>query len=369
MKKEKICHVSTVHPAFDIRIFNKECVSLARAGYDVNLIIPHEKKYEEVRGVQIHGLRKPSSRVERLFKTDFMALVKAIRLRADLYHFHDPELIIMGLILKLLNKKVIYDVHEDVPKQILNKRYIPSLLRPVVSLLFRIIEEGCSRHFDAIVAATPYIAERFEKFARNVVDINNYPMIDELYSEVPWEMRSPEVCYIGGISRIRGIVEIVKALEHVDTVLHLAGRFEDKELYREVSSLKGWKKVRYYGFISREGVKKILNRVKIGLVILHPAPNHINSRPNKMFEYMSAGIPVVASNFKSWKDVIEKNEVGLCVDPRDPLKIVEAINYLLEHDDVARKMGERARRLVLEKFNWETEKVKLLKLYDSLLKS
>ncbi len=363
----KVCHISSVHSTFDIRIFRKECRSLARAGYDVSLVVPAEREIV-VDGVRIIPLEPPASRFERVTRTDFEAFLKALKTGAELFHCHDPELLLICYLLKLAGKKVIYDVHEDVPRQIYYKRYIPVKFRPLVSSSIEVIESFFAKKFDAIVTATAFIKERFQKITdRPVVEITNYPLVNELFEPVPWSERRPEICYVGGITRIRGIVELVKSLEKVDTVLHLAGRFESEELFREVSSLPGWKKVRYYGFVSREKVKEILSRVKVGMVVLLPAPNHINSQPNKMFEYMSAGIPVIGSNFPLWKSVLEDNRVGLCVNPEDPDEIAEAINFLLTNDDVAREMGERARRLIIEKFNWEKEEKKLLQLYRELL--
>ena len=362
----KVCHISTVHPVFDIRIFHKECKSLEKAGYEVHLIIQH-KKDEEIEDIKIHSLPKPKNRIERFLKLRELAYQKAVEINADIYHFHDPELIPVGLKLKKLGKKVIYDVHEDVPRQILTKPYLNKFIRHIISRTFEIYENYASKKFDAIITATPHIRDRFLKINKNTIDINNFPKLDELYEPVSWENRKNEICYIGGISRIRGIVELVKALEYVDTTLHLAGNFESEELEKEVVNLPGWKKVKYYGFVDREKIKEILKQVKIGIVTLHPIINYLYSLPIKMFEYMSAGIPVVASKFPLWQDIVEKNKCGICVDPQNPKEIASAINYLLSNDNIAKKFGENARNLVETKYNWQNEEKKLLKVYKNLL--
>ena len=363
---EKICHISTVHPAFDTRIFHKECKSLEKAGYEVHLIIQNDKD-KLTENIYIHSLPKPKNRIERMFNFRNLAYRKAIEINADIYHFHDPELIPIGLKLKKLGKKVIYDVHEDVPRQILTKPYLNKFLRPVISKAFEIYENYASKKFDVIITATPYIRDRFLRINKNTIDINNFPKLEELYEPVKWEDRKNEICYIGGISRIRGIVELVKALEYVDTTLHLAGNFENKELEKEVMGLPGWKKVKYYGFLDRKQVKKILKQVKLGIVTFHPVPNHVNSQPNKLFEYMSAGIPVVASRFPLWQDIVEKNKCGVCVDPQNPKEIAHAINYLFSNDNISKEFGKNARNLVETKYNWEREEEKLLKVYENLL--
>jgi len=317
--------------------------------------------------IAIFDIGKPLNRRERILKSLFKVYNQAINLNADLYHLHDPELIPVGLKLKKDGKIVVYDVHEDVPRQILSKSYIKTIFRPLISKSFEIFENWAVKKFDAIIAATPHIRDRFIKLNPNTVDINNFPKKDELYEPVDWLNRKNEICYIGGISKIRGIVELIKALEYVNTTLHLAGNFESKELKKEVMNLKGWKKVKYYGFVDRNKIKEILKTVKIGIVTLHPTQNYIYSLPVKMFEYMSAGIPVVASNFSLWRDLIEKNNAGICVNPLNPKEIAEAINILLNNNNLAKNMGLNGRKLIEEKYNWAKEEEKLISLYKKLL--
>ncbi|MCY1522537.1 Glycosyl transferases group 1 [compost metagenome] len=110
-----------------------------------------------------------------------------------------------------------------------------------------------------------------------------------------------------------------------------------------------------------------MSRSVAGVVTFLSAPNHIDAQPNKMFEYMSAGIPVVGSNFPLWKSIIEGNRCGVCVDPANPTEIAEAIDYLFTHQAEAREMGARGRAAVLDKYNWDGEGVKLLSLYREVL--
>jgi glycosyltransferase involved in cell wall biosynthesis len=96
-------------------------------------------------------------------------------------------------------------------------------------------------------------------------------------------------------------------------------------------------------------------------------PNHIDAQPNKMFEYMSAGLPLIASDFPLWREIVEGNDCGVCVDPADPAAIAEAIDRLVENPDLARRMGENGQRAVHERYNWAIEEKKLLALYDTVL--
>jgi len=104
-----------------------------------------------------------------------------------------------------------------------------------------------------------------------------------------------------------------------------------------------------------------------GLVLYHPVPNHTDAQPNKLFEYMSAGIPVISSNFPLWKEIVEGHQCGICVDPLKPDEIAKAIQWILDNPEKAKKMGENGRRAVEEKYNHTVEEKKLLTLYKLLL--
>jgi glycosyltransferase involved in cell wall biosynthesis len=365
----KVCHITTVHPPFDARIFLKECRTLVTAGYEVYLIAQYDKE-EVIDGVHIVPLLKVKNRLERIIKQPLRALKIALKLHADVYHLHDPELIPVGLILKILNKKVIFDSHEDVPLQLLSKPYLNKHILKILSRLFTVFEKFSCRHFNGIVCATPSIREKFLKINPKSIDVKNYPLLEEskLSSCSNKDNKMNEVCYIGGISKIRGIKELVKALELVDNIrLNLAGNFESSKLEEEVRNMKGWKNVNYYGFVGREKVYEIMARSKAGLVTLYPTVISLNGLPVKLFEYMLAGLPVIASNIPLWREIVEGNNCGICVDPLNPKEIVEAIKYILERPDEAKKMGKNGRRAVLEKYNWEKEGEKLLSFYKGLL--
>jgi len=362
----KVCHLTTVHSPLDDRIFYKECETLSEAGFDVVLIARHEKD-EVIDGIKIKALPKIENRVKRILNLPWIALRRALEEDADLYHFHDPELIPAGLVLKLYGKKVIYDVHEDVPRTVLSKPYINPYLAVALSHFSEWLEDFSSKRFDAVVTATSHIGVRFSKINHRTVVVNNYPLLNEMYTPAAWEERENCVAYVGGISRTRGIKEIVRSLELVDTKLLLAGSFENDELEQEIKCMRGWEKVKYYGQVGREKVREILGTVRVGLVTLHPTKSYVESMPVKMFEYMSAGIPVVASNFPLWKEIVEGNNCGICVDPLNPEEIANAIEYLLKHPEEAKEMGENGRRAVLGKYNWDLAAQELLKLYSEVL--
>jgi glycosyltransferase involved in cell wall biosynthesis len=188
---------------------------------------------------------------------------------------------------------------------------------------------------------------------------------------IPYSQRPPYVVYVGGISRPRGIEEMVRAVgllpEELKVRLVLAGSFSPIALEKELLQRPEWERVEFLGWQTREKVATILANSRIGLVVFHPVPNHINAQPNKLFEYMSSKIPVIASDFPLWRKIVEKTGCGLLVDPLKPEEIAQAIQWLLENPDEAQAMGERGREAVQSQYNWSIEEKKLLQMYKELL--
>lgn len=366
----KIVHLTSVHQRFDTRIFLKECRSLSSAGYDVSLVVADGDGDALRDGVKIFCVGSSKGRFDRICHAPGRVYQKAISIDADLYHFHDPELIPIGLRLKRQGKKVIFDAHEDVPKQLLSKPYLNGPSRWVLSRAFAIFEQWACPRFDVVVTATPAIRDKYLHLGVDSLDINNFPLLGELSThEIDWRQKRRQVCYVGGITHIRGIQKLVEALRFVSsgTRLQLGGQFSESVVESAVRTSPGWDRVDALGYLSRTEVADTLSRCVAGLVNFLPAPNHLDAQPNKMFEYMSAGVPVIASNFPLWREIIEGNQCGVCVDPLDPHAIAHAIDYLVTHPDVAEQMGRNGQDAVRQKYNWSIEEKKLLALYERLL--
>lgn len=366
----KVVHLTSVHSRYDTRVFLKECCSLVQAGFDVSLIVADNRGDEQKDGVQIIDVGASQSRIKRILHTTQLIFKEANLLDADIYHFHDPELIPVGLKLKQCGKKVIFDAHEDVPKQLLNKPYLNGVARKLISWCFACYENFACRHLDAIVAATPSIREKYLSIHEKSIDVKNFPILGELSSQSNWKKKKKAVCYIGGISRNRGAIETVNALELTKTnaSLLLAGRSIDSEATHAMQRSSGWDSVQDLGFLDREGIKNVLSQSVAGLVTLHAMPNYLDSLPIKMFEYMSAGIPVIASDFPLWRSIVESSNCGFCVDPLNIHAIAEKIDTLIDDLELAQELGENGRRAVHEKYNWDVEAKKLISLYKSLSK-
>ncbi|WP_339226795.1 glycosyltransferase family 4 protein [Oceanobacillus sp. FSL K6-2867] len=364
----KVTHLTSVHKYNDTRIFLKECTTIAKHDYEVSLVAPQaiEGVYNNVNVYSLNLIYK--NRIERFFKSTKLIVEKAMEIDSDIYHFHDPELIPVGIELKKRGKRIIYDIHEDVPRQILNKHWIPGPLRKIISFLFEKYEDSMVKKFDAIIAATPHIEQRFKKNNNLVVNVSNYPIQEELISSRNQMKKENTVVYIGGITEERGSITMLNAINKTSGALNLAGKIINSEEEYKLKSHSVWQaKVNYLGFLDRNQIKSILATSKAGLVVLEPRLNFIDSLPIKMFEYMSAGIPVIASNFPLWKEIIEGNNCGICVDPFNVDEIATAIQWVLDNPDEAEKMGENGRNAVERKYNWETESKKLIKVYSSLV--
>jgi glycosyltransferase involved in cell wall biosynthesis len=364
-----IAHLTSVHSRYDTRVFHKFCCTLETHEHQVHLVVADGMGNEAFHHINIHDVGASSSRRDRILNAPKRVFAKALELKADLYHLHDPELLPIGLKLKQIGKRVIFDSHEDVPRQMLSKPYLNKPALWAMAQVLRGYEVWACRQLDGVIGATPFIRDKFLQINPSTVNINNYPILAELSSSTPWAEKQPEVCYVGGIGQIRGIIEVVEAMGRVRSVgrLNLAGRFGDSGLESQLQAQPGWQRVNPLGFVDRAGVRDVLARSMAGVVTFHPLPNHIDAQPNKMFEYMSAGIPVIASDFPLWREIIDGNDCGLLVDPLNPTSIAEAIDYLITHPQEAERMGRNGRSAVESHYNWEHEGQKLLAFYDKIL--
>jgi glycosyltransferase involved in cell wall biosynthesis len=366
----KIVHLTSAHPAFDVRIFHRECKTLIRAGYRVTLIAPHACD-ENSQGIIIKGFPKRRTRLGRFTCSVWRVCQTAISEKGTIYHFHDPDLIPVGLVLRLLGKKVIYDVHEYLPKDILSKSYIPYRLRRLVAGFADHVERWSSLRFSGVVSATPAIGKRFCGINQNSIVAQNFPALGEFSPELDDRGRKPWVAYAGVIAERRGITTMVEAMgmlpSDLNATLELAGMFESTRDYERVRHLPGWDRVHLRGMLKRAGVRELLAAAGIGLVVYQPAPNHDEAGPHKFFEYMAAGIPIIASDFPHWRRMIEGAGCGIVVDPVRPSETARAIEFLLTHPAEAAKMGKHGRAAFERHYNWEAEETKLLQLYESIL--
>ena len=363
----RVAHISTAHHRNELRVHLKECNSLSNSVYEVFLFVADGQGDQRIANVQVVDVGIVKGRLDRMLICPWRLMFAARKVNASIYHFHDPEILPVSLFFKKNGAAVIYDSHEDVPRAVLSRTWIPKWIRGFVSFAFESFENFIARKLTVVVGATPLITSRFRSVGCNSVTINNFPLLSEMHQNNLNKKRVKRICFLGGISLARGVREIIEALDYLDCILTLAGPFDNPETKIVLSKLPSWSKVDYRGNISREAVMEIMSESMIGMICYLPEPNHINAYPNKLFEYMSAGLPVVASDFPLWREIVEGNGCGICVNPTNPMEIARVVNQLISDDEATPIMGENGKRAVLLTYNWDSEEKKLLNLYAEII--
>lgn len=370
-----IAHLTSALKPFDTRVFHRECSSLARKGYRVYWVVPGAED-QVVNGVQLVGVPRPDGRLQRFSVTSWHLLRRCLELDADLYQVHDADLIVLGAVLRALGKRVVYEVHETYDLAILDRHWIPKPLRRPLASGYRLAESSTKLLFDGFVSATERIHERFRAGSKPAVYVGNLPILEDendgdAIPEVPYAERPPHVAYLGVISRQRGIVELVRALEllpdSLGARLVLAGEFGDQRLEEEVRAMPGWERVDFRGWVSREESLRIMKSSRVGAVLFHPTEHHLYAQPNKVFEYLLSGLPVVGANLPVLGRYIEETGGGFAVDPFDVEEVAEKFRFFLEETAEAEQMLRRGQAIVRERFHWGVEEGKFLEFYDRLL--
>lgn len=366
--KPRVAVVTTVHRPFDTRIFHKQAVSLAAAGYDVVLIQRGEAP-EVVKGVRVVPLPTAPNRYVRVTWNCWLALRAVLASKASICHLHDPELIPVGLVLKALGKTVVYDVHEEL--SLVNDRaYVPVWARRPLSWILGSVEALAERFFDHIVASTYMIAESFP--AHRVTLIRNTPRLDELADcgRTPFAERPRQAFCAGGMAHYNGIDLMVAAMDALPdeppSRLVLGGEFLNDEDRQRVLSAPGAEHVDFLGWLDRPALTREMGRSRVGLVLYRRTANALRGDPIKLYELMGAGLPVVVSDMPRWRDLVLQNDCGVMVDPEDADACAAALSRILNDPEEAEAMGRRARATILAGYEWSVDEARLLGLYDQL---
>jgi len=374
MRKQKVFIFTSVHSWYDTRIFRKEACSLATR-YDVEFHAPASFKFKEAGGVRIVGLPEWKSVRDR--KKIRKILKRRLRVSdADIFHFHDPELIPLGLWIKFLKRKpVIYDIHEDYHSYIKSKEWIPKLLRLPIASAFYFFEKVTTVFFDTLITATPSISSLFRR-RNNVYLISNYPKL-ESHSVFPVkETDKIKFLYVGSMEEIRGIYNMARAFElfikdnpREQVELHIAGKLiGNKNYQRSLQALFKLPEIYFHDFLPFNQVKKMMDNCHIGIIPFLPTPNHLYALPNKLFEYMAAGMVLLTSDFSLWRSIVLKEEIGWTFNPMKIRSIKESYHQAIESVKDLEVYGETSFNLVHQRYNWETEENKLTNIYQGLLK-
>lgn len=365
--KTKVCHITSAHSRYDVRVFMKQCRSLAKNGYDVTLIVNDAKEDEVLDGVKIESTKvNPKNRKERFLNSKKKLWEKAIKVDAEIYQLHDPDLLPIGNELKKIGKKVIFDSHEDVPQQIRDKQWIPKIIRNLISKVYEIYEKHSISKYDGVISVTPHIVDRLKHINSQTIMITNYPIVDK--EEVIERRPERAICFAGGIHeqyKHHNILEAIKNME--DLKYYLAGVC-DRDYLRLLKSHNGWGKVEYFGKILPWEVKDMYKKSICGVAIHESTQvKGIGSLGAlKLFEFMEAKLPVICTNYTLWKEIIDEYGCGIYVDPNNVNEIRKAIEYIINNPEEANRMGENGRRAVLEKYNWDLQEEELYNLYCNI---
>lgn len=371
-EKYRVCHLTTVNPALHSRIFKKECVTLAQE-YEVHLIAQHGKS-EVVENVHIHALPDPSTRLGRLLVTGPRLFLKALRIKADLYHFHSPEIIPYALVLKAMGKKVIYDVHELYTADIPEKKWLP--LKGFFLRQYKYFEKLACKRFYLILAEKSYAAY-YENKAKNFTVVQNFvqPEIFAGIAEKPKDKERNTLLMVGTPAARRGLPAIFAALKMLkntgvrvhflcvgNTNKDLENVLQESEAYTDIKN-----QVEFTGYTPIPDAYNRAPECFAGIALPEDLPNHRESYPTKLFEYMAVGLPVICSDFPINRAVAEGENCGICVNPNNVSEIADAIRFLQGSHVVNEEMGERGKAVVRHEYNWKSEAEKLLNVYHTLL--
>jgi glycosyltransferase involved in cell wall biosynthesis len=372
----RVAHISIIHKPLEPRILGRQCRELAAAGYDVHLVVGGAPA-EEIHGVRLHSIAREWDRPS--IGRQLMRLVRAarwaFRLRASVYHLHDPHLIPLGLVLKLRGARVVYDVHEDYPAYARVKHPDHPWRGRLKALVWVVLESLARHRFDAFICASPGLARRFPA-TRSVV-VHNFPRHRDYAAASssrairPYCERRNVLIYTGYMRGIRCFWEVTKALEllpdDLDCRLRAIGAFRPPELAARARELRAWARMEVLPWQPPEVVVREQFDARVGLDLRRPLPNNDDPiRSNKLFEFMATGIPVIVSDMPLWREIVCGIGCGLVVEPGDPAAIAAAIERLLRHPNEAEAMGRRGEAAVADAFNWGRDAPRLLSLYRAL---
>lgn len=362
----RIAHLTTVHARKDTRIFRKMCRSLTEAGHDVTLYVADGLGGDSVDGVRIVDVGQPSGRACRALLTTARMWWMALRSRPDILHFHDPELIPGGIVARLGGRRVVYDIHEYYRSHLRQTAALPRAASALLASVYGLLERCASLCCDACIVVSPHM-QRVLPLRRSVVVENRVRVEEFSPGPLPAAARPARVCYVGVLSEVRRVDSMVAAAEMAGARIALGGSWYPQGYREQVASGPGWQTVEEAGQIDREEMQTLFDRSRAGLLILDCAGDEVHSSSNKLYEYMAAGLPVIASDLHFAREVIERHGCGLLVSPpTDPQALATAIGWLLGHPAEADRMGQAGRRAVEEEYSWEREKNRLLTLYDEL---
>jgi glycosyltransferase involved in cell wall biosynthesis len=378
---QRIVHITTMHPSSDTRIFRNECISLVKAGYDVILCAPHPKE-EIVEGVRIVPVLKPRTFFERIFKTPKTAVEIASQIDADIYHFHDPELLFaMAALAKKPGKNVVWDAHENYTDTIYSfNSFKIRLVSFIGAYLFGRFElYYAKKRFKGVVTVTDTMAKKYRDKGILTATAGNFSDISNIPGAVADRFKSPLVFISSGMQfKERSVIEIAQGFNllqnEANAILRYAGKFKTEELKQEIIAqvrVKMRDKLELSGPYSwEELVQQQIPRAHIGFVLFDTSdPNNCNGLPNRFFECWSNGLPVITTAGTEVARIVLEEKGGIVIPDNSPKNIADAMSKFIDDPSLVEKMGRNARKAVEEKYSWRVAFHNINQLYKEVLKS
>lgn len=369
----KICMLTSTHGPSGGRIFQKEAKSLAKE-HTVTIIAPSDRDGESIiDGIHIITVKRPKSTVLHPI-TLFRLLRACLAQDADVYHCHEPDALLIGVFAKhLKGKRVVYDIHEHWPSEIPFDLGIRngSLTQRALSAFVSNVEIALARRAENTFAVSESVAARFREKGLEPTILSNYSITDLDISYNSDRNGRNLMFMAGNMQSFHGVNECIEAVSQIrehypDATLTLVGNIREDLSSRIRES--GWSCfVTSAGFLPYREMYERLNEGMAGLLVFQPTYYNVSiGLPNKLFDYMLLGLPVIASDLPEIRNVVTNANCGILVDPENVTEIVNAIAYLFDNPDEARKMGENGRRAVLEQYNWSRMEADLLRAYRNL---
>ncbi|MBE0492577.1 MAG: glycosyltransferase [Sulfurospirillum sp.] len=366
----KITHLTSAHSRYDTRIFLKMCLSLAKnENYQVSLVVADGKGNETKNGVSIVDIgAKSGGRISRMTTTVKKVFQKAKELNSDIYHLHDPELMPVGLKLKKLGNKVIFDIHENTDLQILEKEWIPFFLRKIISYMYRKYEDSACKKFDFLIVPQEAMYEKYKSLTRTSV-IANFPNKISSNNTFQPNINKYNLLYSGSIGEARGIwnmLDLIKELQKIDSkyTLIIAGNIKES-LLGEIKKHEGWKHTNYLGMLSKKEIYEVYKDNSMGLILFNNVGQYFMAYSLKLFEYMQNGMFVIMPDFGDWITFNERFQVGINVNTSNAKEVAKKIHEL--DLDLVEKVSKDNIKKVDEYFTWESQEKKLFTIYEEII--
>jgi glycosyltransferase involved in cell wall biosynthesis len=360
----KVIHLTSAHGRYDSRIFLKQCRSLAKKQYQVTLIVADDNSDEVKDGVSIISVGRSTGRIDRMLCTTRKIYTRAINLNGDIYHLHDPELLLIAMQLKFLGKRVIFDMHEDTVMQIRIKPYLNAGLRFIISRCYKFFEEVALKRVDGVAAATSGLLELYGANARCSAAVPNYVDVSQFPSrEVSFER--PVLFHAGALTTARGLDNMVAlaGLLPCDGELLLAGGLDPG--YSPVDL----RPAKYLGILNEKRLMGLYASSNIGLILYNPVGQYGVATAIKAYEYMAASMPIIMPSHGEWPSLNDKVNCGLNVPVGDVRAVADAVEWLMANPGKAKEMGLNGRRFVERYASWDVSVGNLIELYQRVWNS